>query len=70
MESQSQILIEAQKRKGKRPQLASRDELAMQYKFARMMGERQSDLDHEMETIFMRPAYAPSVISFADLTKS
>ncbi|PCH04123.1 Tetratricopeptide-like helical [Penicillium occitanis (nom. inval.)] len=69
METQSQILIEAQKRKGKRPQLASRDELAMQYKFSRMMGERQSNLDHEMETIFMPSAYAPSVISFANLTK-
>lgn len=69
METQSQILVEAQKRKGKRPQLASRDELAMQYKFSRMMGERQSNLDHEMETIFMPSAYAPSVISFAYLTK-
>jgi hypothetical protein len=70
MERQSQILLEARKRKGKRPQLASREELVMKYMFAHMMREGQSGFDLHMKTTFIPPAYAPSIIPLANLTKA
>lgn len=69
MEMQFKNLLEAQKRKGRRPQSASRDELDMKYMFGRMMRGDQTASNHNMRTTFIPPAYLPCTVPLANLTK-
>ncbi|OQU93599.1 SET domain-containing protein [Cladophialophora immunda] len=70
LSKQRKNLQDAQSRKGQRPQARrSREEIMMKFMFSVMMKQAGPNLQYNMRSSFVPPAYPPCISPFSDLKK-